>query len=296
MPGGDFALKLIRKLRHLRFAMKTLFVIYLISEDNIMSKAMIPIASMISIALLSATAAIAGDVVLIDDNLDTLPAGYVLSTNASANATADIQIGAIGASNGLIFDGSWNVPANGQEFALGQMLPTIPTPADFQLVPADVDGIAGIRWTLDVEVISTTMTPPQQGIFAQLVVFQLQPDGSVLSFADQGNFIQAGEASTIDVVAIESDFGQPGAQPDFSALALPISFGLVLGAAYPQTINPNAFFVDGRMTADNWRVEIIGGAGFFEDGFEDDVVVTQSAAAVSNHAVDCLCPTVVELR
>ena|GEM_PF-6829344 len=281
---------LIRNLLRLRFVMKTLFVIHLISEDNIMSKATIPIAGMISIALLFATAATAGDVVLIDDNLDTLPAGYVLSTNASANATADIQIGAIGASNGLIFDGSWNVPANGQEFALGQMLPMIPTPADFQLVPADVDGIAGIRWTLDAEVISTTMTPPQQGIFAQLVVFQLQPDGTVLSYFDGGNFVQAGEARTIDVVAIESDFGQPGAQPDFSALALPISFGLVLGAAYPQTINPNAFFVDGRMTADNWRVEIAGGAGFFADGFESEVVVTQSGEVLTADDADCNCP------
>jgi len=257
-----------------------------------MNKALIliPIIA-VSVLLLLPNAATAGDLLLIDDNLDVLPSGYSLGESASSNATASIQIGPIGASNGLIFDGSWNVPANGQEFAVGAMAPVIPTVADFQLIPADVDGIAGVRWMLDLEVISTTMVPPQQGIFVQLAVFQQQPDGTVAAFTDSGNFIQAGEARTIDVIAIESDFGQPGARPDFSALARPMSFGLQLGASYPQTVNPNAFFVDGRMTADNWRVEIAGGAGFFADGFEADVVVTQSGEVLTADDADCNCPT-----
>lgn len=248
-------------------------------------------------ALLLATAATAGDLLLIDDNLDTLPTGYFLITNSSENATADIQIGDIGGSNGLIFDGSWNVPASGFEFAIGAMVPMIPTVADFQLVPAQVDGIAAIRWMLDLEVISATMTPPQQGIFAHLLVFQLQPDGTVMGFIDGGNFIQTGEAKTIDVVAIETDFVQAdGLHPDFAALARPMSFGLQLSAGYPRKTVPDAFFVDGRMTADNWKVEIAGGAGFFSDGFESDVVVTQSAEPISTHAADCPCPVAVQFQ
>jgi hypothetical protein len=261
-----------------------------IDEDKTMNKALILI-PIIAVSLLLAKAATAGDLLLIDDNLDVLPPGYDFFEGASSNATSSIQIGPIGASNGLIFDGSWNVPENGQESAVGAMVPVIPTVADFQLVPADVDGVAGIRWMLDVEVISSTMTPPQQGIFAQLVVFQEQADGTVLGFTDDGQFVQVGEAKTLDVVAIETDFGQPGAHPDFSALARPMSFGLQLGASYPRTVNPNAFFVDGRMTADNWRVEIAGGAGFFADGFESEVVVTQSGQVLTADDWDCNCPT-----
>ena len=262
-----------------------------------MSKAHTLTSYLISTALLSATAATAGDLLLIDDNLNTLPTGYELLTSSSENATADIQIGDIGDSNGLIFDGSWNVPANGFEFAIGAMAPVIPTVADFQLVPAEVDGIAAIRWMLDLEVISDTMTPPLQGIFAQLVVFQLQPDNSVLGFADSGQFIQAGEAKTIDVITIETDFGQPGGpHPDFAALAMPMSFGLQINAGYPRETNPNAFFVDGRMTADNWKVEIAGGAGFFSDGFESDVAMIETAEPISTNAADCPCPVVVEFQ
>jgi hypothetical protein len=240
--------------------------------------------------LLLANPAIAGDVTLIDDNLDVLPPGYVLFENASTNATAAIQIGNIGSFNGLIFDGSWDVPANGQEFAVGAMTPVISTPADFQLNPADVDGIAGIRWMLDLEVTSATMTPPEQGIFAQLTIFQQQPDGTVQGFADGGTLIEPGKAITLDLVMIESDFGLPNAHPDFSAVALPMSFGLQLGATYPRLINPNPFFVDGRMTADNWKVEIAGGAGIFNDGFETPPATVKAYESPSTVDQDCNCP------
>lgn len=220
----------------------------------------------------------AGDLTLISDNLDVLPPGYALVEQATENATADMQIGDIGGSNGLIFDGTWDVPAGGQESALGAMSPVIPTPADFQLDPADVDGIAGVRWTLDLAVISDTMVPPIQGIFAQLVVFQEQSDGTVLGFADDatnGNFIEAGQSKALDVILVESDFGSPGNRPDFSSLGRPLSFGLQFGATYPRTINPDAFFVDGRMIGDNWVIEIIGGAGYLNDGFEDIIEAGQ---------------------
>lgn len=220
-----------------------------------------------------------GTVVLIDDALETLPVGYTLSEFTSANATASMQIGDVGGSNGLIFDGTWNVPAGGQEFAVGSMAPVIATPGDFQLDPAAVDGVAAVRWMLDAAVISSTMVPPEQGIFAQLVVFQQQPDGSVLAFADAGNFIPAGGSETLDRVLVESEFGLPGQHPDFRAVGRPLSFGLQFGASYPRTTQPGAFFVDGRMTGDNWQVEILGGAGIFNDGFEavEPIVTVRSA-------------------
>lgn len=243
--------------------------------------------------LLVAPAVRAGDLLLIDDDLDVLPAGYTLVEQASANATAQMQIGDIGGSNGLIFDGSWDVPQNGQESAVGGLVPVIPTPADFQLDPADVDGIAGIRWTLDLEVISATMMPPIQGIFAQLVVYQEQSNGTVMAFADDatnGNFIEAGQSKMLDVVLVESDFGSPGNRPDFRAIGRSMSFGLQFGAVYPRTINPDPFFVDGRMTGDNWTIEIIGGAGYLDDGFEGVAVPPQPDRQVSEGDENCLCP------
>jgi hypothetical protein len=252
--------------------------------------------SLIAAALTFAHAATAADLLLIDDTLDVLPAGYTLTESASTNATASMQIGNLGSSNGLIFDGSWDVPVNGQETAVGAMVPVIPTPADFQLDPADVDGIAGIRWMLDVQVSSSTMAPPEQGIFVQLTVFQLQPDGTVLGFADGGTLIDPGAPRTLDLIAIESDFGQPGARPDFSAVGLPMSFGLQMGATYPRTINPAAFFVDGRMTGDNWRVEIVGGAGIFNDSFESEPTVTRALEPTSEQDESCNCPIPPILR
>ncbi len=246
---------------------------------------------MLSVAmLLLVNSARAGDIILIDDNLDILPPGYALAESASANATATIQIGEIGSSNGLIFDGSWDVPGNGQEFAVGAMFPVIATAADFQLDPADVDGIAGIRWMLDLEVISSTMLLPEQGIFVQLVVFQQQPDGSVLGFASSGNLIEPGLATTLDVALIESDFGLPDEHPDFSAVGRPMSFGLQLGATYPRKIVPDPFFVDGRMTADNWKVEIAGGAGIFNDGFESVSAALRFDEPTIAADENCLCP------
>lgn len=255
-----------------------------------MSKRPIFSPSLITALLLLANPATAGDVILIDDDLNVLPPGYVLLENSSTNATAAIQIGNIGSFTGLIFDGSWDVPANGQEFAVGAMAPMISTPADFQLDPADVDGIAGIRWMLDLEVTSATMTPPEQEIFAQLTIFQQQSDGTVLGFASRGTQIEPGTAITLDLVMIQSDFGQPGAHPDFSAVALPMSFGLQLGATYPRIINPSAFFIDGRMTADNWKVEIAGGAGIFNDGFETPPATLQASESTSTVDQDCNCP------
>ncbi len=254
-----------------------------------MSKSGAFLLSMVAATLGFVNAQAAEVILLIDEELEALPAGYSLSEFASANATAEIQVGDIGGSNGLIFDASWNVPASGVEVAIGAMIPVIPTHADFQLYPIDIGGFSEIRWMLDLEVISSTMTPPEQGIFAQLVVHQQQPNGSVLAFADQGNFIQAGESKVLDVVTTETDFGQPGANPDFSANGRPISFGLQFGATYPRVTNPEAFFVDGRMTADNWRVEITR-AGIFSDRFESDLLLGQPAEQLSEQEENCICP------
>lgn len=243
----------------------------------------------IATLLLCGTAA-ANEVLVIDDNLDVLPEGYVLVTNSSANATATVQIGDIGGSNGLIFDGTWTVAPNTREFAVGGLAPSIPTPDDFQLDPADVDGIVSIRWMLDLEVISDTMVPPDQGLFAQLVVFQLQPDFTVSAFLDDGSFVQGGETRTLDVTAVATDFGPPGQHPDFSPEGLPISFALQLGAAYPRDLLPDAFFVDGRMTADNWKVEVTGGAGgVFKNGFEDGMGTPAPRFQEASSAAECNC-------
>lgn len=206
---------------------------------------------------------------------------------ASSNATAEFQIGNLGVSNGLIFDGTWDVPAYGSEYSVGILEPTLPTSADFQLDPADIGGIASVRWTLDVEVISSTMVPPDQGIFVQLYVFQEQSDGSVWNFEDNGHFVVAGQSLSLDITATESDFGVPGDRPDFSANGGPLSFGLVFGAAYPRTTTPNAFYVDGRMTGDNWTVAVTP-AGIFEDRFETQPVSSVLAEPTNNK--DCLCP------
>ncbi len=238
--------------------------------------------------LLTSSVALAGEVLIIDENLDVLPLGYQLQTSASTNATADFQIGNLGASNGLIFDGSWDVPANGSEFSVGAMVPILLTPADFQLDPGDIDGITSVHWTLDVEVISTTMTPPEQGIFVQLIVFQEQSNGGVLTFADSGNFVVTGQSASLDITLIESDFGLPGARPDFSATGRPISFALQIGATYPKTTNPDAFFVDGRMTGDNWTVAVTGGGEIFSDSFESGPVLSRSAELADEDS--CLCP------
>lgn len=221
--------------------------------------------------LLNSSLAMAGTMMVIDESLDSLPPGYQFATAASPNATAAISIGDIGGSNGVIFDGSWDVPASGTEFAVGSVSPIVQTLEDLQLDPREIGGIASIHWTLDTEVISTTMVAPEQGIFAQLFVIQEQSDGTLVGFGETGgNFVEVGESLSLDITLMESDFGSPGARPDFSPLGLRISFALQLGAQYPRDVQPDAFFVDGRMTAVNWTVSVTDSGGVFKDGFEPE--------------------------
>ena len=237
--------------------------------------------------LFASPVALANEVLIIDENLDALPSGYQLHAEASANATADFQIGNLGASNGLIFDGSWDVPSNGSEYAVGIMFPILQTPADYQLDPADTGGITRIHWTLDTEVTSTTMTAPEQGIYAQLVIFQELANGGTGFFSDIGHFVETGQSVSLDITATESDYGEPGNRPDFSATGRPISFALQIGATYPRIITPDAFFVDGRMTGDNWTVAVTTDR-VFSDSFESEPVSPDLAQRADKD--NCLCP------
>ena len=189
----------------------------------------------------------------------------------------------------MIYDGSWDVPASGSEFSVAALAPILLTRDDFQFNPADVEGITSVHWTLDAEVISTTMVPPEQGIFIQLVIFQEQTNGSVRTFADTGNFIVTGQSVSLDIIATDLDFGAPGARPDFSAVGRPLSFALQIGATYPKTTQPDAFFVDGRLTADNWTVAVTDAGGVFRDGFESELLLSDLAELEDED--DCLCPS-----
>lgn len=239
--------------------------------------------------MLNIPLAMAGEILVIDENLDALPPGYQLLTAASPNATAAVQIGDLGGSTGLIFDGSWDVPAGGTEFSVAALAPIVSTLDDLQLDPREIGGIASIQWTLDLEVISDTMIAPEQGIFAQLFIVQEQSDGTTAAFAEAGgNFVQVGQSIALDVTRTESDFGTPGLRPDFSPMGRRISFALQVGAQYPRDINPQAFFVDGRMTADNWTVTVKDAVGVFKNGFEpaqNDGLLAELA-----EETDCLCP------
>ena len=222
---------------------------------------------------LSLGVAEAAGVPVIDESFDALPQGYTLIEDSSENATASLQIGNVDGSNALIFDGTWSVPVNGQEYSLGALAPELLTVDDFQFDPVDTDGITSIQMKLDVEVTSNTMTPPQQGIFVQLSIYQLRPDGYVNFFSDNGsngNFIQAGQSEALDLTFDLSHFPADsfGDRPDFGVNALPMSFGLVFGAAYPRNPPlPNPINLDGRMTGDNWVVEVTGN-GIFKDSLE----------------------------
>lgn len=237
--------------------------------------------------LFASPVALADEILIIDDNLDALPAGYQLQAYASTNATAEFQIGNLGTFNGLIFDGSWDVAANGSEYAVGVMVPVLQTPAVFQLDPADIGGITSVHWTLDAEVISGTMAAPEQGIFVQLVIFQELAAGGSRAFSDNGRFVETGQSVSIDITSAESDFGEPGDRPDFSANGRPVSFGLQIGATYPKTVTPDAFFVDGRLTGDNWTVAVTKD-GIFSDSFESEPVLPPLAERA--HKDNCLCP------
>lgn len=240
--------------------------------------------------LFASPVTLAGEILVIDEKLDVLPPGYQLREHASSNATAEFQIGNLGVSNGLIFDGSWDVPANGTEHAAGDVTPILHSPADYQVDPRAIKGIASIRWTLDARVSSETMVP-EQGIFAQLIIFQEQADGKPAAFSDKGNFVEVGQSVSFDITVTESDFGTPGDRPDLSATGRPISFGLQFGATYPETTNPDKFYVEGRMTGNNWTVAITDGGSIFSDGFEPEAKSSVMAERVERAAkADCSCP------
>ena len=238
--------------------------------------------------LLTSSAAMADDILVINESLNALPQGYELQSGSSANATVDFRIGNIGTSNGLILDGSWDVPPSGEEFAFGVAQPILQFPVDFQIDPRNIGGIASVHWTLDTEVISATMDPSIQGIFAQLLVYQEQTDGFIYSFSERvANYVLAGQSVSLDVTLFESDFipSVPGSSLDFSAAGRPILFALLLSAVYPRDTTPDAFFVDGRMTAKNWTVSVSNDFSFFKDGFEPGSVMP--GAAEWEVEVDC---------
>lgn len=243
-------------------------------------------------ALLFSKSVVADEVLVLHFDFEGQLTGYQLVASSSANATADIDVGPVGNSNGLRFEGSWNVPANGQEFAVGGLAPVIPTVNDFQVYPDQVDGIVSLRFTVDLAVISNTMVAPEQGIFAQLLVYQLQEDGTIRAFLDTGVYIIVGESKSVDIVRVESDFGLPGDRPDFSPSGRPFTIAFQLGAQYPREIVPDPFFIDGIMTADNLKVFYTGGLGsILKDGFEQGADGPTEARRAPQPAlvVECNC-------
>ncbi len=225
--------------------------------------------------LLAAGACFAGQTV-IDEPFDSVPADYELIEGASANATASLQIGNINNSSRLIFDGTWDVPANGSEVSQAAFAPIVAAAGDYQVDPAQVDGITSIRFKLDVAVTSDTMMPPDEGVFVNLAIYQMRPDGLTNVFINTGpsvNIIPAGSTTTVDLLLNQADYpmDQFGEQANFGDDGLPLSFGLIIGARYTDDSSTGAFFLDGRLTADNWTVEITTGQTpglIFADGFQ----------------------------
>lgn len=187
---------------------------------------------------------------------------YTLNSSATENATAAIEIGPVGGSDGLIFDGSWNVAPQTQESAAGGFVPQ-----GFQLDPLTVEAIGAVAFQADVEVISDNMDPKIQGIFIELIIFQERPDGNSDAFR-YFELVLAGESKRLDVVLGEDDFVPfSEGQLDLGPYAPNLAFGLQVGAAYPRELSDDQVFVSGRMTIDNWDLQLIG-MPLFEDNFE----------------------------
>lgn len=187
---------------------------------------------------------------------------YTLSTSATKNATAAIEIGPVGGSDGLIFDGSWNVAPQTQESAAGGFVPQ-----GFQLDPLTVEAIGAVVFQADVEVISDNMDPKIQGIFIELIIFQQREDGNSNAFR-YFEQVLAGESKRLDVVLGEDDFIPfSEGELDLGPYAPNLAFGLQIGAAYPRDLTDNQVVVSGRMTVDNWDLQLIG-MPLFEDNFE----------------------------
>lgn len=155
------------------------------------------------------------------------------------------------------------------EFSSGLVVPAIPSPQDFQFDPSSVDGIVAVNYSVDA-VLNGFPEDNVDSLFVVLLIYQLNDQGGVEAFTQSQvrTTIDSETLMNVETQLRREDFLRgDGMMPDFSPDALPISFGLQLGALF----DPEDFVGDlqGHLRVDNWTVNVEFPDRVFDDRFED---------------------------
>lgn len=223
---------------------------------------------LLSLLLLAAPAVcLAETIQILDENFDGPLTTFTLATNASANATANISLGDVAGSQGIVYMGTWQISPGMVEFSSGTLFPQFPPLTDYQLDPGDVDGITAVSYSIDA-VLNGFPGDSISNLFTVLVIFQRGDDGQIDVFSHRGirTSITNTTLETVTVDLAVDDFEDVGGRaPNLGPDGGPISFGIQLGALFDS----DAFtgFEQGHLSIDNWQVSVEVPDRVFEDRF-----------------------------
>jgi len=209
---------------------------------------------------------------VVNEDFENPFVGYSLSTFTSENATASIELGDVAGSQGLVYGGTWSIAPGEFEFSSGLLVPETPSPQDFQFDPSSVDGIVSVTYSVDA-ILNGFPDDDVGNLFVVLVIYQLNDQGGLEVFS------QSQVRTTIDsetLINVETQLRREDflrgddMMPDFSPDALPMSFGLQLGALF----DAQEFVGDlqGHLRVDNWTVTVEFPDRVFEDRYEDETL------------------------
>mgnify|MGYP006294887339 CR=1 FL=1 len=208
--------------------------------------------------------------VVVDENFEDPFGGYTLQPFNSDNATASIVLADVVGSQGVLFQGTWNIAAGQTEFSSGLVIPTSPTAQSSDLDPSESDGIVSVSYSIDA-LLNGFIGDDVANLFAVLLIYQLDDQGVVQAFTQTQvqTLIDNLDVERVETKLDRQDFlrAADGALPDFGPEGGPMSFGIQLGALFDDTVFTGNR--QGSLRIDNFGVEVEFPDVILRDRFEN---------------------------
>lgn len=225
--------------------------------------------ALLSAVLLAASGLCLADTIqVVDEDFDDSLTAFSLQPNATANATADIFLADVAGSQGVVYAGTWQIAPGTIESSSGVVVPQLPPNANFQLDPAEVDGVVSVTYTVDA-VLNGFPGDSIGNLFLVLVIYQINDQGQLEVFTQRGvtTLVENTTLQPITVDLAVKDFGDAqGRPPDLGPDGGLLSFGIQLGALFDDSVFTGAG--QGHLSIDNWQVFVEVPDRIHQDRFE----------------------------
>lgn len=216
----------------------------------------------------------AQELTVVAEDFEQDPPGYQVVLEETGDAMASIEFSDLGNTREMIYQGNWltDPKSSELELAFGVLAPQLQTMADFQFDPGVYGAIEGISTSADAILNGR---PGDTNFLNEAVGFVLrlyQNQDGELNVYESGRRLDSRDRIRFQMLQMTpEDFfqilGTGSAQPDFSASAQPMAFGLSIGNGWRLPGQP-ATAIQTSARIDNWQVSVILEGTLLVDGFE----------------------------